>query len=353
MKQTLIFLAGMMLFANSCTSSQGKTSEDTVKSSTIVESNPVKTISLERNSFKQELISNGKLCALLKTEMPFVVSGKVKSLLVKNGNFVAKGDTIAILEDFDLNSHFEKSKQLMAKAKLEMENILIGQGYDAKDIANIPQKVLNIAKLKSGLNNAILDYQKAEHDLKATRLVTPFSGVVANLSKKLHQQVESGKVFCTLIDSKNFEVEFTVLESEIYLLSVGQQVSVQAFALEEGIYKGKVTQINPMVDENGLVTVKALIQNKDGKLLEGLNVKVIAERTLHHQLIIPKSALLLRQNKQVVFTYRNGKALWNYVKTGLENSEFYTIVEGLNEGDEVIVEGSLNLAHESEVEVIN
>jgi len=59
--------------------------------------------------------------------------------------------------------------------------------------------------------------------------------------------------------------------------------------------------------------------------------------------------VVLRQGKEVVFTYEDGKALWNYVKTGLENSSRYTIESGLEPGMEVIVSGNLNLAHETPV----
>lgn len=353
MKQNLILLVGSVFLLYACTANHSKLLENDTKTSKTIERNQVKTILLQCKSFKQEIISNGKLCALYKTDMPFNISGKVNVISVKNGGFVSKDGLIASLDDFNLHNQFEKSKQAVAKAKLEMENILIGQGYDGKDTTTIPRKILDIAKLKSGLNDAQIDYKKTKHDLESAQLRAPFSGVISNLSGKVYQQAEAGKAFCTLIDTKSFEVDFTVMESEVDQLYVNQEVSVQPFAFLEETYTGKLTQVNPMVDENGLVKVKALIQNTGGKLMEGMNVKVIIERTVKNQLIIPKSALLLRQNKQVVFTYKEGKALWNYVKTGFENSDSYTIIEGLGEGDEVIVEGSLNLAHESKVEVIN
>ena len=75
-------------------------------------------------------------------------------------------------------------------------------------------------------------------------------------------------------------------------------------------------------------------------------------RQLDEKLIVPKSAVVLRSGRQVVFTLEKGKALWNYVQTGLENMELYTIEDGLKEGDTVITTGNLNLAHETPVNVI-
>jgi hypothetical protein len=83
-----------------------------------------------------------------------------------------------------------------------------------------------------------------------------------------------------------------------------------------------------------------------------MNVNVRVQKTLPNQLVIPKKALVLRTNRQVVFTLRDGKAMWNYVKTGLENSTGFIITEGLNEGDVVICDGNINLAHEAPVTVV-
>lgn len=353
MKQIFTILISLLFLANACSPSQGKTDEKAGKMMLKEETNLVETLVLKKTEFEKEIISNGKIYALQKSDLIFTVPGKVKSLNVVNGSKLSKGDIVASLEDFDFISRLEKTKHSVEKAKLDTENILIGQGYDGKDTLNIPKDVLRIAKLKSGLFDALIDFKRAQHEYQASSLRAPFSGVVANLSGRLHNNVELGKTFCILMNQEQFELEFSVLESEVFQLSVGQQVKIQPFAFNKGEYKGQITQINPRVDENGLVLIKATVKNKDGKLIEGMNIRVVMLQKLNNQLVVPKSALLLRQNKQVVFTYKDGKALWNYVKTGQENSLFYTIVDGLKQDDEVIVKGSLNLAHESSVEVKN
>ena len=107
-----------------------------------------------------------------------------------------------------------------------------------------------------------------------------------------------------------------------------------------------------------MVNVKAVV-NGQGKLFSGMNVRVSVRRSLGQQLVIPKTAVVLRSGKQVVFTLQEGKAMWNYVHTGLENATEYVvsdksqkgIEEGLLEGDTIIVTGNLNLAHEAAVNV--
>ncbi len=106
-----------------------------------------------------------------------------------------------------------------------------------------------------------------------------------------------------------------------------------------------------------MVKVKASVNGK-GRLFSGMNVRVNVFRSLDRQIVIPKSAVVLRSGRQVVFTLKNGQAKWNYVQTGLENAEEYTLVivsqtDEIAEGDTIIVTGNVNLAHEAPVKVVD
>ena len=100
-----------------------------------------------------------------------------------------------------------------------------------------------------------------------------------------------------------------------------------------------------------MVQVKAVVDNTDRKLVDGMNVKVFIRDKVPGCLMVPKEAVVLRNNRQVVFTLRNDTtAYWNYVITDLENSTSYSIIEGINPGDTVITVGNLNLAHDARVD---
>lgn len=347
-----VLMMGLALLSMGCSSTQGKPDEESAKMAHREEVNEVKTMVLKPSTFKKELVSNGKLRALRKCELRFTTSEVVTGLNVKNGTSINKGALLAQLEDFEVKNRLESSKQTLDKSRLELENVLIGLGYDGKDTTQLPKEVLRIAKLKSGYSTAITQYQKANHDFLSTRLVAPFDGVVANLNGRLYDRVDNGKPFCTLIDNNVFEVEFSVMESELKQVMAGQKVQVKPFANEEN-YSGIITQVNPVIEDNGLVHIAAKVKNIDGKLLEGMNVRVLIERQMPNKLVVPKSAVLLRQNKEVVFVFLKGIAQWVYVTTGEENSTAFTVVDGLKAGDEVIVDGNLNLAHEAKVVVSN
>ncbi|MEM7657889.1 MAG: efflux RND transporter periplasmic adaptor subunit, partial [Bacteroidota bacterium] len=108
---------------------------------------------------------------------------------------------------------------------------------------------------------------------------------------------------------------------------------------------GKVQSLNPRVDEDGMVQVMASVRNSRSGLLPGMNVRVVLQQSLADQLMVPKSAVVLRQGREVVFTAKHDTAWWHYVTTRHENTNFVTIEEGIQAGDTIIVTGNLNLAH--------
>jgi RND family efflux transporter MFP subunit len=135
------------------------------------------------------------------------------------------------------------------------------------------------------------------------------------------------------------------------VVMLGQIAKVKSLAYSERNYVGKVSEINPFVNEQGLVLIKVRIQNPDQYLLEGMNAQVIIEKNLQNQIVIPKEAVVERSGKKVVFVYENGLAKWNYVTVAHENSQEVAISEGLKVGQKVIVEGNLNLGHDAKVVV--
>jgi len=338
----------LILFFSFACSSNKEDMEDRAKKQHVASKNPVDTMVLQRGTFYRELISNGRLEALQKAKLRFDVSGELEQIYVENGQRVKKGQLLAELRDFSLKNEVKKARNQLKKARVNFMDILIGQGYNAEDTASVPDAFLRIAKVKSGLADARTSLKEAEHRLQSASLYAPFSGEVANIGKKEYDQIGSGEDFCTLINSRRYHVKFTVLESELDEISKGKEIIARPLA--GGKFQGIIDHINPVVDENGLVTVRGLVENSNGKLLEGMNVKVKVRNRIPEQLIIPKNAMVLRQNKEVVFTVKNDSiAIWNYVKTGHENSSHYTINEGLKPGDTVIVSGNVNLAHESTV----
>ena len=343
-----LLVLGMLV---ACTEKVENTEKEGVETVLPSQVNEVTVMKLEKKDFNHELVSNGKLVAKEYADLYFRSAEVVGQVYVKNGTRVRKGQKLAELNMFKLNNNLKQTQNALAQASLEMQDVLIGQGYAPDKPEAIPADVMELAQVKSGYEQAKAQYELAQHEVEQATLVAPFDGIVANLFDKAHSLANTGEPFCRVISTANMEVDFTVLESELPLIGVGDKVEVTPYASAVGARTGCISEINPLVDENGMVRVKAKVDGSE-KLFDGMNVRISVKRSLGQQLVVPKTAVVLRSGKQVVFTHQNGVALWNYVQTALENMTEYTLVEGLSEGAVVIVSGNVNLAHEAPVKVM-
>jgi len=356
MDKTLIILISLSsLLLSSCASPVRKTDE-VARAKQTPENNVVELITLERTDFPRQLLSNGRLLAVARADLAFSSPGPLVTVNVSNGKYVNKGATLAKISRPDYELALESARINLEKARMDMYDFLIGQGYPSRDTLSVPAEILLAAKMKSGYASALNALARSRQDVAGTVLKAPFSGRVANISLRVHDQA-STETFCTLVDDSSFDVDFTVMESEFAFLSKGLPVTVIPYADATDSYKGSITDINPIVDRNGQILVRARVKGAE-RLVDGMNVKVIVERVISDQLVVPRSAVVVRDNMDVLFTYKDdGRAHWVYVNIVASNGDSHSVIGNadrgsvLSEGDRVIVSGNLNLADGSIVTV--
>lgn len=340
----------------SCTS--GKEKKEIEMEMPIVEEAvaEVDTMILCKGTFDKQLLCNGKLAAIRKSTLTVPSQGGLlEEVYVRNGSRVQKGTLLAVTDQRDRQRELEKARHDLERAKVELQDKLIGMGYDGS-MADVPTEVLHRVEVTSGYYTAKYQLHSAETALEDCRLTAPFSGKVADLEARPHQR---GDEFCTLIDESYFDVEFSILEAEIGHVTLGASVQVSPFINEELTLAGNITEINPTVDERGLIKVKARIKNSDSKLIDGMNVKVVVENSLKDVFVVPKDAVVERDGFHVVFLYEAGRAVWTYVDITHANLTHYVITgcqrkeTTLSEGSILITSGNLNLADDTEVKAIN
>ncbi len=300
--------------------------------------------------FEQELIANGSVLALRKAKLEFDLNEVVEHVYVYNGQYVKKGELIAKLNAFECNKELERAHNEYNKALIDLEDQLLGYGYELRDSASIPPNTFMVAKIRSNYLQSLSNLNDAERKLGSTSLRAPFSGTIANLKAREFNQSSEFDYCCELIDNRVMQLEFSILEREITHVRKGQSVTVTPFVSKDKHYTGTIVAVNPCVNEEGMITILAEVKNPEGLLLDGMNVKILSKNSIPNAVVIPKSAVLYRQNRQVVFVHEEGRAKWVYVEIGEENSSEVTIVNGsLKEGQEVIVSNNLNLAHGTQV----
>lgn len=222
------------------------------------------------------LTGSGKVKAANYADLYFRSQEQIAHIYVKNGAKVSKGQKLADLEMYTLQSNLRQAEIGVEQAHLELQDILIGQGYAPDKLDDVPADMMKLAKVKSGYEQAMLQKEKALREIENATLVAPFDGVIANLTAKPHHMAGGSQPFCRIIQTIHMEVEFQVLESELHLVKIGQKVEVVPLASTVSIQTGEIFELNPIVDEKGMIQVKARVKGNVG-LMEGMNVIVRIE----------------------------------------------------------------------------
>lgn len=235
----------------------------------------------------------GKVVAERFADLSFETALPIERVLVRNGQHVRRGQVLAQLDQFKLRHAvaqqqraIEQAQLQMEQAHLQMQDVIIAQGYDPDKAAQVPASVMHNADVKSGyalsksqLASAKTQLAAAQHELRSGVLTAPFDGVVANVAVQAHQLAQAGQPVCRVIASGGMAVEFRVMEADLSRYKVGTPVRIIPVADKSQHYDATVSEINPIVDQQGAVTLRARLTNAAPDLFDGMNVEVILKTT--------------------------------------------------------------------------
>ena len=142
----------------------------------------VDTMSLSLQTFQKQILCNGRLSAIHKAELMCPKSGEIlQSVNVQNGQHVSEGTLLAVADTRDREAELDKAKHDLERARVELQDKLIGLGYDVgsatseADLARlVPADVLKRAEVTSGYYSAKFSVQSAQKALADCRLTAPF-----------------------------------------------------------------------------------------------------------------------------------------------------------------------------------
>jgi membrane fusion protein, multidrug efflux system len=156
--------------------------------------------------------------------------------------------------------------------------------------------------------------------------------------------VSPGTVITTLDDTSLIKLDFTVAETYLYALEKNLPVTAATAGLPGREFKGKVSQIDSRVDPvSRSIAVRAELPNPKGELRPGMFMMVKLQGEVSPALLVPESAIVPEQGHTFVFVVANGEATRREVKLGKRRPGVVEIVDGLQEHERVVVEGTQNL----------
>ncbi len=192
------------------------------------------------------------------------------------------------------------------------------------------------------LNQAQVGLDAAMDQLENCKVRSPIDGVVESVSlSKLNMASTTSPAF--VISNKNvLMVTFGVSSSAVFSMKPGDPVTVEK---GQSTYNGTITEVSTMASaQNGLFTVKAVLETSDAQLLTGVSVKVTAATDkAENAMVLPQNAVYYDDGKPYVYILEEGAARQVYIETGVSNAEEVQVTSGLSLDDQVITSWHPNL----------
>ncbi len=333
---------------------------------------------VHEESVSRNLIVPGVVLALPDhfVKVSPAVAGKLVDVKVVEGQHVAKGELIAVLDDrhikdliaqadtgittAELNAKQIEGNISFAKKNLErQQNLYQSEVLAQKDVLAAENQLENLqAQLESARSQtttAIATRKRLVTELDFTRVKSPIAGVVSNRYLNAGDSSDPNTAISQVVDLENVIVNASLPADSPQEIRLRQTVNITSPSSPGQIFHGVITEISPLVDaQSNTVRVQLRAANNGWKLKEGQAVSVeIRAGSDRDAVMIPKVALVPNPDKpdqQMCYVLKGGKAKRTSVQTGSARGDLVEIVSGLKSGDQVIVRDVFGLPEDTNVE---
>ncbi len=305
----------------------------------------VRGIVVNEQSLTDGIYVSGSLVPDEEVNLSFESSGKITDIYFKEGAYVNKGQLLAKINDAPLQAELRKKE---AQVKLMQDRLFRAKALLEKEAVSkeaFQEAEANLAALK-----AEIDGVKAQ--VAQTELRAPFSGIIGLRKVSQGAFATTTTEVATLTKTTPLKVEFSVPERYAGTLLPGTPLT---FTVEGDLTprEASVYASDSRVDpETRTYTVRALYDNRDGKLVAGRYVSInLTTKQYEKTIAVPSEAIVSEMGIDKVFVCRDGKAEPVEISKGLRTDAQVQVLRGLNVGDTVITSGTMQLRKGQSVSV--
>lgn len=322
---------------------------------------PVSVTQVERQDLNSYQVLNGTVEPERLVEVYSRLSAYVKEILKEEGDYVNENEVLARLDDTEIRITYEQAKIQLEQAELSLEEAK--QNYERsvslKERELISEQEYQAAE--STYKQRQLDYQdrvknfnNLELQLNWTKIRSPSEGYITERMIEVGGRVNANEQVYTIEDFSPLLIRVYVPASDAINLEKGMQAEVATEVLEGLVFNGDVKLINPRLDTNtGTVKVTVEVFDQTRRLKPGMFVEVrIAIGQKENVLVIPRRAVVYKQNKAYVFVVNRGQAAEREVVLGLTEEDDVEVLDGLQEGERIVEVGVEALKDGQRVEIV-
>ena len=318
---------------------------------------PVVGAEVVRDTLWITVSAAGQAEAFRRTSLQSQVDGIIDAIPVQENRGVSAGALLLQVDTTEYALALARARADFVSAEARYEEMIFFDD-EITDPAVRAERA-RLSRARSGLAQAEVSLQEATLNLAQTSVRAPFPGRIADLRVVEAQQVGPGTELMTIVDLDPIKVEVQVLEAEIGYLTEGRRASVTFAAFPGEVFTGRVSTINPVVDpeyRTGRVTL--LLSNPQGRIKPGMYARVSLEAQFFpDRILVPRTAILEKDRRDMLFVFEDGRAKWRYVTRGLESDDMVEIIPNeetsmVEPGEIVLIDNHFYIQHDAPVQLV-
>jgi membrane fusion protein, multidrug efflux system len=313
---------------------------------------------VRRENWPNTVSATGSLVAVQGVTVGAELGGKIVEIAFESGDRVKAGD---LLVRMDVSA--EEAQLRSAEAAAKLARINLDRNRDLRTNHTVSQSDLDTAEANFKQATAQVENMQAAIAKKTIR--APFAGQLGLRQVNLGQIVEQNTAIVTLQTIDPIYVDFSLPQQRFSVLTPGTEVHVTTDAAPGEVFSGKITAVNPEIDQvTRSVRVRATLSNKSELLRPGMfaNVDVLLP-SAQEVLSIPATAVLYAPYGDTVFVIeaqqdetsgqKQQVLRQQIVRLGATRGDFVAVTDGLREGDTVVTSGVFKLRPKMAVVIDN
>jgi membrane fusion protein (multidrug efflux system) len=322
---------------------------------------PPQTVSTSKAAYddwQSSIEAVGSLRAVSGADLSLELAGTIESIMFKSGDDVQAGTLL-----LKLHAEDDAAKLESLRATADLDRINYERDLKQAKIQAVSQSTLDadLANLKNA--NAQVAQQQAILDKKTLR--APFAGHLGIRAVDVGQFLGAGTMVVTLQALDPIYVDFFVPQQAIDQVRLGQTAAVKIDAFPKDAFAGEISAINPRVDAGSRnVQVRATLPNADHRLLPGMYATLeIKVGQPQRYITLPQTAITYSPYGDSVYVVDDkgsgpdGKpqrvARQSFVTTGATRGDQVAVLDGVKDGETVVVAGQIKLHNGSTVLINN
>jgi membrane fusion protein (multidrug efflux system) len=265
------------------------------------------------------------------------VTDTVRRVNFEDGDYVEAGTVL-----IELTNQEEEAALAEARANLEDVESQLRRLEDLSSRGLTAASELDVARSRAAANRARLNSVVAR--LSDRLILAPFSGLLGFRQVSPGTLLSPNTPITSIDDISVIKLDFTVPETFLGTMTPGARIVAKSVSFPGREFEGTVRTVGSRVDPvTRAITVRALIENADRALRPGMLLTVEVVTAERQALVVPESAVFQVQNRAYVYLADGDTARQQQIEVGGRRFGVVEVLSGLEEGDLVVVEGTIKL----------